>query len=90
MNMPILFWVLWIINLLLLALACIGKGFRSSFGAGIDLNVLFIIGLFIILFGSLMIRIAFKQKPLSLVVISIPLLVVLVMYLFDKMTGEKI
>ena len=88
--MPFLFWVLWIINLLILALAFVGKGFRSSFGAGIDLNVLFIIGLVIVLFGSLMVRYAFKQKAISLVVVSIPLLVVLIMYLFDKMTGEKI
>ena len=90
MNMPFLFWTLWIIDLLLLALAFVGKGFRSGFGAGIDLNVLFIIGLIIVLIGSLVFRYAFKQKAISLVVVSIPLLVILIMYLFDKMAGEKI
>lgn len=88
--MPFLFWTLWVVNLLLLALAIVGKGYRSSFGAGIDFNVVMILGLLIVLVSSLVLRFAVKQKAISLVVVSIPLLVVLVMYLFDKMTGEKI
>ena len=88
--MPFLFWTLWVINLLLLALAMFGKGFRSSFGAGIDFNVVMILGLLIVLVSSLVLRFAVKQKAISLVVVSIPLLVLLAMYIFEKMTGKTI
>jgi hypothetical protein len=90
MNMSFLFWILWIINLMLVALAILGKGFRSSFGAGIDLNVLVIIVLLAILAVSLILKFAFKQKWTSLVVVSLPLLAVLVLYVFDKVTGKSI
>jgi len=88
--MPFLFWTLWVINLLLLALATVGKGYRSSFGAGIDFNVVMILGLLIVLVSSLVLRFAVKQKAISLVVVSIPLLVVLAMYIYEKMTGKTI
>jgi hypothetical protein len=87
--MNFLFWLLWIIDALLLLLAILGKNFRSSFGAGVDLNVIIIICLLAILAGSLMLRFAFKQKGISLVVVSLPLLAVLAMYIVDKVTGKN-
>lgn len=88
--MNFLFWAIWIVNLLLLLLAILGKNFRSGFGAGVDLNVLFIIVLLAILVGSLILKFAVKQKWISLVVVSLPLLAVLVFYVFDKVTGKSI
>jgi hypothetical protein len=87
--MNFLFWLIWIIDVLLLLLAFLGKNFRSSFGAGIDLNILVIIILLAILAGSLMMRFAFKQKGVSLVVVSLPLLAALAMYIADKLTGKS-
>ena len=86
--MVFLFWFLWIINLLLLLLAIMGKGFRESFGAGVDLNVLVIIGTIIILIASLVLRYGVKQKTMSLVVVALPAIALLIMYLVDKITSQ--
>lgn len=88
--MSFLFWLLWLTNLLLLMVAFLGKGFRSSFGAGVDLNVLLIMALIIVLVGSLILRIAVKQKWISLVVVSLPLCMMLVLYLFEKISGKSL
>lgn len=86
--MSFLFWMLWIVNLMLLLLAMLGKGFRSGFGAGIDFNTLVIISLLIVLAGSLIFRFTAKQKWISVVVVSLPLLATLVMYLLEKYNGD--
>jgi hypothetical protein len=88
--MTILFWMLWALNVLMLLLAIVGKGFRSSFGAGVDLNVLMIVGLLVVLIVSLVLRIAVKQKWVSLVVVSLPLIGMLLLYGVEKMTGKTL
>ncbi len=65
--MTSLFWLLWVINVLLLKVAIGGMGFRSSFGAGVDLNILIIV----VLAGSLILRYSVKHKGISPVVMSI-------------------
>ena len=87
--MTFLFWSCWVINVLMLILAIIGKGFRSSFGAGVDFNILMIIFLVIILTGSLIIRFSLRHKGLSLIVVSLPLLTMFVLYLYEKITGKS-
>jgi len=82
--MSFLFWLCWIINVLLLIMAILGKGFRSDFGAGVDLNVLLTIVLIVVLAGSLILRFSLKQKWGSLVVVSLPVCMMLVWYLFEK------
>ena len=82
--MVFLFWTLWIFDLLLLLLAILGKGFRSSFGAGIDLNVVVIISLVLVLGGSLLLRFVLRQKGVSLSVAALPVLIVMGMYVWDK------
>ena len=87
--MVFLFWLFWIFNFLLLLLAIVGKGFRESFGAGVNLNVLVIIGTLIVLAASLVLRFSIKQKPISLVVVMLPAILLLIMYFIDKMTGQS-
>ena len=86
--MVFLFWTLWIMNVLLLMLAIMGKGFRESYGAGINLNVLMIIGTLVVLIASLVLKFSAKQKAVSLAVVALPVLALLVMYLMDKITGQ--
>lgn len=88
--MSFLFWLCWIINVLLLLIAMVGKGFRSGFGAGVDLNVLLTIILIGVLAGSLILRFSVKQKWISLVVVSLPLSMMLVLYLFEKISGKSL
>ena len=88
--MSFLFWLCWIINLLLLIMAILGKGFRSDFGAGVDVNVLLTIVLIVVLAGSLILRFSLKQKWVSLVVVSLPVCMMLVWYLFEKISGKSL
>lgn len=88
--MSFLFWLCWMINVLLLLIAMVGKGFRSGFGAGVDLNVLLTIILIGVLAGSLILRFSVKQKWISLVVVSLPLSMMLVLYLFEKISGKSL
>ena len=85
--MVFLFWLLWIFNFLLLLLAILGKGFRESFGAGVNLNVVIIIGTLIILIAGLILRFGVKQKTISLVVMALPAFTLLIMYIIDKITS---
>ena len=75
-------------NLLLLMLAIMGKGFRESFGAGVSLNTLIISLTLIVLIASLAIKFSAKQKWISLVLVALPLLALLVMYIIDKINGQ--
>lgn len=88
--MSFLFWLFWVINLLLLVTAFLGKGFRSSFGAGVDLNVLIIIVLIAVLAGSLILRFSVKQKWISLVVVALPMFIMVLWYVFEKISGKTV
>ena len=88
--MSFLFWLLWLTNILFLISALLGKGFRSDFGAGVDLDVLLTIVLIVVLAGSLILRFSLKQKWVSLVVVSLPVCMMLVWYLFEKISGKSL
>ena len=75
-------------NLLLLMLAIMGKGFRESFGAGVSLNTLIISLTLIVLIASVVLKFSAKQKWISLVLVALPLLALLVMYIIDKINGQ--
>ena len=82
--MSFLFWLLWIIDLLLAILILWGKEHRSSYGASVDLNTLMLIGVVLVLFGSLVTRYYFKNMMASLMVVALPLIGMFVWYLFDR------
>ena len=78
-----LFWVLWIMDLLLLLVAVLGKGFRDSFGAGTATNVWVMIVLIAALVGSLVLRYGMKKPMGALAVAAVPWIIMLIMYLAD-------
>lgn len=86
--MSLLFWLFWVLDFLLLLMAIIGKGFRASFGANVDLNVIIISVTLIILIAGMLLRYAAKQKWISLVVVALPILAVLLMFIIDKISGQ--
>lgn len=83
--MGFLYWALWIVDLLILMLAIWGKAFRSGFGAGVGLNSFVIICLLIILGGSLWLRLVLRKKELSLLMVSLPVLAMLLLYIWDSL-----
>jgi hypothetical protein len=89
-SMNFLFWLLWIVNVLLLLLAVAGSGFRSSFGANTDMNGMITILVIIILIASIWLKLSVRQKWISLAVVAIPVLFMFFMYLFEKKTGQGI
>ncbi|MDQ3016902.1 MAG: hypothetical protein M3R25_09340 [Bacteroidota bacterium] len=84
--MSILFWFLWILDLLLAGLILGGSGFRASFGASTDLNSMYSIILIVILVGSLIVRFILKQPAISLIIAAMPMFTLICMYLFEKKT----
>ncbi len=88
-HMTYLFWTLWIIDILLLALTVLGKNFRSGFGAGVDLNILFIVILLIILAASLWIWLVLKQKMTGVIVAGLPMLAMLIYYFIDTKKSSQ-
>lgn len=84
--MNFIFWLLWIIDLLLLGLIISGSGFRASFGASTDLNSWLTVIMIFILIGSMILRFPMKQVTISLIVAGLPCFVMLCLYLFEKKT----
>ena len=82
--MTFLYWVLFIIDILFAILIMTGSGFRSSFGAGTDLNSILLIGLVVIMIASLVLRFVFKMPVASFVVAASPMLGMFIWYLYDK------
>lgn len=82
--MNFLFWLCWVINVLIVLLAFIGKGFRDSFGANAVLNIFIMVCMLAILAGSLVVRFGVKQKSVSLVMVMLPLLAMLIWYVIDQ------
>ncbi|MCK6695486.1 MAG: hypothetical protein L6Q97_25710 [Thermoanaerobaculia bacterium] len=82
--MAFLFWLFWVLDLLIAVIALWGAGFRSSFGAGTDINTWVIIGMILVLAASLTLRFAFKLRLASLIVAALPLLVALIASFIDS------
>lgn len=86
--MGFLFWLFWFFDLVVAALMVVGKSFRRSFTAT-DLNLWFTILLVITLIGSILLRLVLKRYVASLWVVSLPVLVLLGWYIFDKLNVKK-
>ena len=79
-----LFWVFWIIDILLVLLILAGSNFRSGFGAGNDFNNMALLVLLLLLLSSIITRIVVKPRWVSLTLVALPILLLLLFYLFDK------
>ncbi|MBI1226541.1 MAG: hypothetical protein GC192_15005 [Bacteroidetes bacterium] len=85
--MTILFWLCWTIDLLLCAIAIISKGFADSFhkGSSVPWLAILLIGCTV---TGLLLQVVFKKPTWALGIATTPLLVMLGMYVFEKITGE--
>lgn len=82
--MIFIFWTFWIADLLLTLLVFMGKDFRRSWSAGIDLNVSLGAAIVICLIGSLVLRFVLRRELWGVLVAGLPLLGMLLWYLVDK------
>lgn len=78
--MKVLFWVLWVLDLVMGLFLLIAKSFRGSFTSS-DPTVWFDVVLLGSLIGGLVLRLVFKQPVWSLVPVALPFIVLLVWYL---------
>jgi hypothetical protein len=82
--MNVLFWFLWVCNLLILILAIAGGSFRGEMSLSTDFNTWSAALLILTTIGSLVLRFVFKLPFWSLIAVAIPILIAFLMYLIDK------
>jgi len=85
--MTALFWLCWIIDLLLCAVAIVGKGFANSFHAGGSVPWLAIL-LIGSTTGALLLHLVLKKSLWPAGLAALPLIVLFILYLVEKATGE--
>jgi hypothetical protein len=88
--MTFLFWTCIIIDILLVALTVAGSNFRSSFGASTDFNTIALIVYGLSIAGAIICRFAVKPKWVSLLIAALPVLILFLLYLFEKKTGSSL
>lgn len=85
--MAALFWICWVLDLLLCALAIIGKSFANSFhpSSSVPWLTFLLVGCTV---GGFLLQVFFKKPTWALTVAALPLVMLLVMYVYEKMTGK--
>jgi hypothetical protein len=81
--MNILFWVLWVIDLLLTFVVILAGIYRENSGAFNNNNFTYAVVLMLILVGSILVRYTLQWPLISVLLAALPLLIVLILYFFD-------
>lgn len=81
--MNILFWVLWVIDLLLTFVIILAGIYRENSGAFNNNNFTYAVVLMLLLVGSIVVRYSLQWPQLSVLLAALPLLILLIMYFFD-------
>ena len=86
--MNALFWICWVADLLLCALAIVGKGFANSFhpSSSVPWLAILLVGCMVVGF---LLQVIFKKPTWALAVAALPLVVLFGMYVFEKITERK-
>ncbi|MBX2929782.1 MAG: hypothetical protein KF852_18255 [Saprospiraceae bacterium] len=84
----VLFWICWVIDLLLCAIAIIGKGFANSFhpDSSVPWLAILLVGCTV---GGFLLQVLFKKPVWALMAAALPLAVLLGMYVFEEVIGRK-
>jgi hypothetical protein len=84
--MTLLFWICWTIDLLLCALAVIGKGFADSFhkSSSVPWLTILIAGCTV---AGLVLQVFFKKPSYALMAAALPLVALLGLYFYEKGMG---
>lgn len=82
--MNIVFWILWSINLVLTFIVILAAVYRENVGAFNNENYTYAIVLILLLVGSIVVRYVLQWPQLSVLLAALPLLIVLIMYFFER------
>lgn len=82
--MDIAFWVLWVIDLLLTFVVILAGVYRENVGAFNNENFTYSVVLMLLLVGSIVVRYVLQWPLLSVLLAALPLLIVLILYFFDR------
>lgn len=85
--MTALFWICWVVDLLLCAIAIIGRGFANSFHPSSSVPWLAIL-LVSCTVGGLLLQVFFKKPTWALTLAILPLVAMLGLYVFEKVNGK--
>jgi hypothetical protein len=85
--MTVLFWLLWVFDLLLFAFMVHAIQFRGEMGASTGLQTALLIVLILALIGGPVLRFIFRLRLASLLAVGLPSIILLLMYLFDRARG---
>jgi hypothetical protein len=85
--MTALFWICWVIDLLLYAIAVIGRGFANSFHPSSSVPWLAIL-LVSCTVGGFLLQVFLKKPAWALTLAALPLVAMLGLYVFEKVNGE--
>ncbi len=81
--MSIVFWILWVIDLLLTFVIILAGIYRQNSGAFNNENFTYAIVLMLLSLGSIVVRYVLQWPELSVLLAALPLLILLIMYLLD-------
>ena len=81
--MDIVFWVLWVIDLLLTFVVIMAGVYRENAGAFNNENFTYSVVLMLLLVGSIVVRYVLQWPLLSVLLAALPLLILLIMYFLD-------
>lgn len=85
--MTALFWICWVVDLLLCAIAIIGRGFANSFHPSSSVPWLAIL-LVSCTVGGFLLQVFFKKPTWALTLAILPLVAMLGLYVFEKVNGK--
>jgi hypothetical protein len=88
--MNALFWICFFIDFLLIILIAAGSKFRTGFGANNNFNNMALLLLILILVAAIVTRILVQPKWVSLILVALPILLMIILYLFEKKTGSSL
>ena len=82
--MTLVFWILWTIDLLAALLLFWSLGFRGSFGASTDRQVIMLVLLLLVIIGGPLLRLVYQWRTAANLVVALPVFAGLVAYVIDS------
>lgn len=81
--MNVIFWILWVFDLLFTLFLVWASMYRESIGAHNNENMTYAVVSMLILLGSIVVRYTLQWPMVSVLLAALPLLILLMMYFFD-------
>ena len=87
--MRYLFWPLWLLLVVLAVIIMYANSFKSHHGGGLDTDKMVLIGIAVILTGSLVVRYLIKKPQVSVWIVGVPVVFFLLWYVKEEVLKIK-